>query len=90
MTIEKRLEALTMSLELQAQETQDFKREVRQAVQTLSELHAETERRIASNEELARRLHAETERRIASNEKLVNRLANIAIAHEDRIEKLET
>lgn len=44
MTIDERLDALTMNVELMALEQRDFRRAVRQSIDTLTELHADTER----------------------------------------------
>jgi hypothetical protein len=81
-TTDERLDRLTKAVDKMQEDTEAFKREVRQGFQVLTELHADTQREMAE-------MRAETKQGFLKLANSMSALADAVAQHETRIDRLE-
>jgi len=94
MTIDERLEALAMHLELLSRVHQDFEKRTDERFEALLRVHEEFEKKTAGRLEALLRVHEDFAKKMTSYaadvKDAIKRLANIAEAHDGTLDDHET
>ena len=89
MTIDERIEAIAINLDMLTRIHLDNDREFRERFQRAEERLQQNEQRLQQNEERYQRRFEENEVRLAQLMDSMNRLVRIVEAHEERLDDLE-